>query len=59
MELKEIESLLTKILRVGMGRCESCNRQFRIAEFDVYSGTFLCPECLRKISWKKENVVEL
>ncbi len=59
MELKEIEIILAKIEKVGIGCCESCNKQLKIAELDVYNGNFLCPECMRKVIWKTEGIVEL
>ncbi len=59
MELKEIELLLTKLERVGIGSCESCDKQLRIADLDIYNGTFLCPECMRKVVWQSEGVLEL
>ena len=59
MELKEIELLLSKLERVGIGCCESCDKKLRIAELDVFNGTYLCPQCLRKVAWKSESVLEL
>jgi hypothetical protein len=59
MELKDIELILAKLEKVGIATCESCNCQVRFSEVDIYNGTYLCPECLRKIAWKAEGVLEL
>ncbi len=59
MELKEIELLLTKLEKVGIGSCESCGKQVRIADLDIFNGTFLCPQCMRKVVWETEGVLEL
>jgi predicted RNA-binding Zn-ribbon protein involved in translation (DUF1610 family) len=59
MDLREIEIMLAKLAKIGVGSCESCNKQLKISEFDVYNGVYLCPECIRKVSWKKETIVEL
>jgi hypothetical protein len=59
MELKEIDLILAKLEKVGIANCESCNSQVRFSEIDIYNGIYLCPECLKKIAWKAEGVLEL
>jgi hypothetical protein len=59
MEIKEIETMLMKLDKVGIAVCESCNQQVKFAEITIFSGTYLCPECLRKAAWKVEGVLEL
>lgn len=59
MELKEIEAILQKLNRVGVAQCESCNQHAKFSEVDNYNGVFLCPDCLRKIAWKPEEMLEL
>jgi predicted RNA-binding Zn-ribbon protein involved in translation (DUF1610 family) len=59
MEMKEVELIVQKLQRVGVAYCDSCNRQVRFSEIDFYSGAYLCPECLRKIAWKPEEILEL
>jgi len=59
MELKEIELVLQKLQRVGLALCESCNQQVRFSEMDLYNGIYLCPDCLRKIAWRPEEILEL
>jgi predicted RNA-binding Zn-ribbon protein involved in translation (DUF1610 family) len=59
MELKEIEAILIKLQKVGTATCESCQMQVKFSEIDIFSGAYLCPECLRKIAWRPERTVEL
>jgi formylmethanofuran dehydrogenase subunit E len=59
MELKEIEHHLQKLIRVGTASCESCGAQTRFSEIEMYNGIYLCPECLKKIAWKPEEILEL
>jgi hypothetical protein len=59
MELKEIDLILSKLEKVGIAACESCGRQTKFSEIDIFNGTYLCPECLRKIAWKAEGILEL
>jgi formylmethanofuran dehydrogenase subunit E len=57
--MKEIEMVLQKLHKVGVVSCESCNRQVRFSEVDLFKGTYLCLDCLRKIAWKPEEILEL
>jgi hypothetical protein len=59
MELKEIENMLTKLDKVGIATCEICNAQVKFSEIDLFNGSYVCPECLRKLAWKAEGVLEL
>jgi hypothetical protein len=59
MELKEIENMLTKLDKVGIATCEMCNIQVKFADIDLFNGTYVCPECLRKLAWRAEGVLEL
>jgi RNA polymerase-binding transcription factor DksA len=59
MELREIEVLLAKLGKIGVGSCETCNKQLRIDKIDVYNGVYLCPDCLRRVSQAKSAVIEL
>jgi formylmethanofuran dehydrogenase subunit E len=59
MELKEIEIILAKLQKVGSATCESCQKQFKFFEVDVFNGVYLCPACLRKAAWHPERTVEL
>jgi predicted RNA-binding Zn-ribbon protein involved in translation (DUF1610 family) len=59
MDIREIETMLTKLQKVGIATCESCNIQIKFSEIETFNGTYLCPKCLKNIVWKPEGVVEL
>jgi predicted RNA-binding Zn-ribbon protein involved in translation (DUF1610 family) len=59
MELREIEFVLQKLQRVGIATCESCSQQAKFSEVDIFNGTYLCPDCLKKIAWRPEEILEL
>jgi hypothetical protein len=59
MDQREMEIILTKLLKVGTAACESCHMQVKFSEIDIFNGTYLCPDCLRKVSWQQEDTIEL
>jgi len=59
MEIKEIETILMKLIKVGAASCESCESQVKFSDLDMFNGMYLCPDCLRKNAWKPERTVEL
>ena len=59
VDLREIDDILAKLQKVGTATCESCNLQTKFNEIEMFNGSYLCPDCLRKIAWRTDNVVEL
>lgn len=59
MEAKEMNDLLNKMQRVGLGRCEGCQSQTRLADLVEFNASFICPDCLRKMAWTSDDTIEL
>jgi predicted RNA-binding Zn-ribbon protein involved in translation (DUF1610 family) len=59
MELREIELILIKLQKVGTAACESCNKQVKFSDVEVFGGSYLCPDCMRKVIWAKNDIIEL
>ena len=59
MDQREMEIILAKLLKVGSATCEACGMQAKFSEIDVYNGSYLCPDCMRKITWAQHEIIEL
>jgi len=59
MDIKDIEATILKLQKVGFACCESCKRQSPFSEIENFNGSYLCPDCLKKVIWKPEDVIEL
>ncbi len=59
MNNEEMTAILTKLVKVGLAKCEMCGGTNKFTEINDFKGALLCPECLKKAAWKSDESIEL